>query len=363
MLTGKERILVIEDDPGVIMVMKGLFPLININAQFAMNGADGISLINEIIPDIIICDIMLPDMQGYDVLVAVKANSKTYKIPFVFLSAFAEPTDIRKGMDLGADDYLTKPFTSATLLKTIEARLEIKKKNDLIDSSEENEKWLKLFGGNFNHEFMTPLNGIINSVELMRLSADKVDTALITDLTNAIYSSGYRMMRNTKKLLIHTLFNNKNNSKPVLQKIENIDKILMDSIKQIEKQYYDRKINFKVTTNIDSEVTTGSYEYIKFLFDELLDNAYKFNLNELPIEVILKTEKRNKLIFEIINSTHLKNNEINTSNIKPFKKFHEAMDMNGLGLGLSNCIKICENLSYNFEIENMDGYMKISIEF
>ncbi len=365
MLAGKEKIVVIEDDPGVIKVMKGLFPFLKINAQFAVNGNDGINLINETIPDLIICDIMLPDMQGYDVLSSVKANSKTYKIPFVFLSAFAEPTDIRKGMDLGADDYLTKPFTSATLLKTIEARFEIKRRNDQIDNAAENEKWLNLFGGNFNHEFMTPLNGIINSVELMKLNlhADKVPLTLISELTDAIYSSGYRMMRNTKKLLIHTLFNNKVNSKPVLYDIENINDILLDSIKQIEKQYFDKKINFKIYTNVSSDRASGNYEYIKYIFDELLDNAYKFNLNDLPIEVVLKTEKSNKLIFEITNSTHLKDNELNTGNIWPFKKFHEAVDMNGLGLGLSNCLAICENLSYNIEIENMDGYVKIRIEF
>ena len=171
------------------------------------------------------------------------------------------------------------------------------------------------------------------------------------------------MMRNTKKLLVHTLLNNKIISKPVLHKIENIHSILLDSIKQIEKQYFDKKINFKVYTNVNFDSFNGSYENIKFLFDELLDNAYKFNLYELPIEVVLRSEKSARLIFEVTNTTNLKDNEMNTSNIKPFKKFHESMDMNGLGLGLSSCKAICENLSYNLEIENMNGYMKIRIEF
>jgi CheY-like chemotaxis protein len=74
MLTGKEKIVVIEDDPGVIKVMKGLFPFLKINAQFAINGTDGISLINETNPDLIICDIMLPDMQGYDVLSSIRGT-------------------------------------------------------------------------------------------------------------------------------------------------------------------------------------------------------------------------------------------------------------------------------------------------
>jgi DNA-binding response OmpR family regulator len=108
-----------------------------------------------------------------------KATHKHIKYHLLFLSAFADPMDIRKGMDLGADDYLTKPFTSQTLLKTIESRLNIKKKNDVMDTTNENEKWLSFFSGNFNHEFMTPLNGIINSIELMKKYVSKIDSVLI----------------------------------------------------------------------------------------------------------------------------------------------------------------------------------------
>lgn len=363
MLTGNEKIVVIEDDLSLIKIMKDLFPLLKINSQFAVNGTDGINLINEIVPDLIICDIMLPDMQGYDVLTAIKGNAKTYKIPFVFLSAFAEPIDIRKGMNLGADDYLTKPFTSSTLLKTIEARLEIKKKNEQIDITIENDKWLSVFSGNFNHEFMTPLNGIINSIDLMKRNQLKIDPIVIEELTSAIYASGYRMMRNTRKLVIYTYLSSSKKQSTTLKKVSNLNEILVDSVNQLKKQYFDKKININLNICDSTCDILGNYEYIKFLFDELLDNAYKFNIDNLPIELILKGKAANKFFFEIVNYSSLEENELNITSVKPFKRFHSQLDMNGLGLGLSNCKSICEYLSYAFEIENTDGYVKIRIEF
>lgn len=365
MLTGHETIVVIEDDPGVRKVMKGLFPLLKINGHFAENGLSGIELIKEIHPDIIICDIMLPDMEGYDVLTSIKSDKNTYKIPFIFLSAFADPMDIRKGMDLGADDYLTKPFTSATLLKTIESRIEIKRKNDTIDSIYENEKWLSLFTGNFNHEFMTPLNGIINSVELIKRNESKVNPDFLSELTNAIYASGYRMMRNTKKLLMHTLMTKTPKSSIHLHTISNVNAILLDSISQIKKQYYDKEVKFVINISEPSKSVLGSYEYIKFVFDELLDNGYKFSTLGSPIKVNLTNNMSSSLVFEIVNHTSFKEGDFSADKVKPFKQFHTATDGNGLGLGLSSCIAICELLNYIMEIEYCSGcvHVKVAIPY
>lgn len=360
-LTGKEKIVVIEDDLRVTKVMKGLFPLLKINAFFANNGVDGIRLIKEQIPDLIICDIMLPDMQGYEIVSAIKGDAKTYKIPFVFLSAFAEPSDIRKGMDSGADDYLTKPFTSSTLLKTIEARLAIKKKNEQIDFTLENDKWLSVFSGSFNHEFMTPLNGIMGAVELMKQKNNIVDPNFLEELVKTIYSSGYRLMRNTKKIVIYNYFNSARKTEANLQIIPNIDLMLKDSINQLKRQYFEKSTEINYTISASNCDVLGYYEYIKYLFDELLENAYKFNTETADINIILREENMNEFIFEISNQTALNTLDFNLNLIKPFKKFHPNLDMSGLGIGLSNCIAVCDFLSYDFALENIDGCVKISI--
>ena len=87
----------------------------------AESGKIGVDVAQREKPDLIICDIMMPELDGYGVLHILSKNEETAGIPFIFLSAKSEKSDIRKGMDLGADDYLTKPFDDTDLLNAIEA--------------------------------------------------------------------------------------------------------------------------------------------------------------------------------------------------------------------------------------------------
>lgn len=89
----------------------------------AQNGKQGVEAAIANVPDLIICDIMMPVMDGYAVLHMLQKNEKLQNIPFVFLSAKNERTDIRKGMQLGADDYISKPFEPTDLLNVIAVRL------------------------------------------------------------------------------------------------------------------------------------------------------------------------------------------------------------------------------------------------
>lgn len=118
-----KKLLLIEDDVTVRENTAELLELSNYNVITASNGRLGIEKAQQDIPDIIVCDIMMPETDGYGVLEALSKDPETVNIPFIFLSAKTEHKDIRKGMDLGADDYLTKPFEEEELLSAIESRL------------------------------------------------------------------------------------------------------------------------------------------------------------------------------------------------------------------------------------------------
>ncbi len=118
-----KRILLIEDDKALRENTEELLELSGYNVTTAPNGKIGIETAIENLPDIIICDIMMPVVDGYGVLESLSNNEKTKQIPFIFLSAKTEHKEIRKGMDLGADDYLTKPFEEEELMSAIESRL------------------------------------------------------------------------------------------------------------------------------------------------------------------------------------------------------------------------------------------------
>jgi CRP-like cAMP-binding protein len=124
-----KKILLIEDNEDIRHNTAEILELSNYKVIEAENGKMGVEKAIEHIPDLIICDIMMPVLDGYGVLHAVHKNEAIKNIPFIFLTARTERSDFRKGMELGADDYITKPFTGTELLNAVDSRL---KKIDLL---------------------------------------------------------------------------------------------------------------------------------------------------------------------------------------------------------------------------------------
>jgi len=124
-----KKILLIEDNDEIRENTAEILELSNYKVITAENGKRGVELAMGNKPDLIVCDIMMPVLDGYGVLMTLQKNTDTQNIPFIFLTAKAERNDFRKGMELGADDYITKPFEGSELLNAIESRL---KKTDLL---------------------------------------------------------------------------------------------------------------------------------------------------------------------------------------------------------------------------------------
>ena len=113
------KILVIEDDQLTRDIILNLLFLREISAIAAADGRAGLQLAKEIIPDLILCDVRMPELSGYDVLAALRQDSTTATIPLIFLTAETNQDAIERGQQLGANGYLNKPFTTAELLSAI----------------------------------------------------------------------------------------------------------------------------------------------------------------------------------------------------------------------------------------------------
>ncbi|MDI1355218.1 MAG: response regulator [bacterium] len=116
-------VLIIEDSDEIRENMKEILQLSNYGVHCASNGKEGLEIAQKKDIDIVLCDVMMPELDGYGVLRGLSNNPKTKNIPFIFVTAKSEKQDLRKGMDMGADDYLTKPFSGNELLSLISARL------------------------------------------------------------------------------------------------------------------------------------------------------------------------------------------------------------------------------------------------
>jgi len=118
-----KKILIIEDEPEMRRNITTLLRYCDYEPVTAENGREGVEAARREKPDLILCDVMMPELDGYGVLQALQTEAVLARIPFIFLTAKGENNDLRSGMDLGADDYLTKPVANAELVRAIEARL------------------------------------------------------------------------------------------------------------------------------------------------------------------------------------------------------------------------------------------------
>lgn len=118
-----KSVLVIDDNEDIRENTSEIMELAGYKILTAENGKEGVALAIKEKPDIIVCDIMMPELDGYGVLHLLRKNPGTQNIPFIFLTAKTERTDLRKGMEMGADDYVTKPFEEVELLNAVEIRL------------------------------------------------------------------------------------------------------------------------------------------------------------------------------------------------------------------------------------------------
>jgi len=151
-----KTVLIIEDDQALRENTAEILELSHYKVITASNGLIGVSMAKKHVPDLILCDIMMPKLDGYQVLSKLSNNKITQIIPFVFLSVKGQLEDIRKGMNLGADDYIIKPYTEDDLLSVIERRLA--KSAQLFDSKKENKP---IFAEPINEEIKT-LNDLKN---------------------------------------------------------------------------------------------------------------------------------------------------------------------------------------------------------
>lgn len=169
-------ILVIEDEKDVRLNIVEILASGGFDSLNADNGLTGVQLAKERSPDLILCDIKMPDFDGYNVLEALRQDPKTAMIPFIFLTAKADKGDMRHGMNLGADDYLTKPFRRLELLDTIAARLkrhraqfEIQKEVDRLQQINHQKNDLL---NTITHDLRAPLTTIKVALQLMEAMPD-----------------------------------------------------------------------------------------------------------------------------------------------------------------------------------------------
>jgi len=195
------KILIIEDEQLIRDPLQYMLELNGHTVLAADNGRAGIELVAQD-PDLIFCDVGLPFMDGYQVIAAVRQLPRGRDIPFIFLTARTDRDDQRRGMALGADDYITKPFTEREITEAIEAR--IRRQQPLRERVEQLlAQHRSEVGADWSHELLTPLNGVLGGLELIEAEADRIQPGELKELLRLIRASAERQLALSRKIALY----------------------------------------------------------------------------------------------------------------------------------------------------------------
>src|SRR5689334_13357843 len=197
-----KKILVIDDEEWLREMVHLALSQKGYDVVEAGNGASGIEVARKELPDLILCDVNMEKVDGYLTLSSLRSEPATAAVPFILMTGLADHAGMRHGMELGADDYLPKPFSIEALYAAVEARL---KKAQTV--REEAEKKLTDLRDNISlmlpHELRTPLNGILAYGEILSAEATTLPPEEIAEMGQVIHESGRRLERLIENFLIY----------------------------------------------------------------------------------------------------------------------------------------------------------------
>jgi len=344
-----EKILIVEDD---FIVRDNLEKLLNeegYNAKSAEDGLEALNILQTDLPDLIISDIMMPNVDGYEFLQDLRATSRTELLPVIFLSAKSDRASMRTGMDLGADDYISKPFSADELLTAIGVRLKKHKNYErIIDDMKENIcKYVP-------HELRTPLVSILGYSDLLLEDLESLSTVEFKEMVTRIKKSGMRLSEWIEKFIFYTevkLNNNLFKSNPMngLEVCEINEKIWEDNYFN-NRAWIDRVSD--IVINVEEERLKIKRANLEFIILELVENAAKFSKPGTQINIEgVKTDSHYKLTFSDY-GIGFEKEEI--EKVAAFKQFHRNnLQQNGNGLGLTIVNNILQMYKGEMKIQSM----------
>jgi signal transduction histidine kinase len=349
----KIKVLVIEDIETIRENILETLKAENFEPIEAENGVEGISLAKQHLPDLILCDVMMPEIDGYGVLQALQQDPTTATIPFIFLTALADRDRIRKGMELGADDYLTKPFEVQELLRAISTRLG-KQATIKQQEAEKLEELRSNIAIALPHELRTPLNAILGFADLLLGSLDSLERDEIKEMVEDIKAGGIRLYRLIQNFLLYADLELIAKNPERLAKLDGDRSIsakpiiIAQATQQATKADREKDLAIELP---DFEVCLANKFLVKIV-EELLDNAFKFSVPGTPVCFLGQLDNHYLILSVSDRGRGMKPEQI--ASLGAYMQFERKLyEQQGSGLGLAICKRLAELHGGNLQIESI----------
>lgn len=350
-----KKILVIDDEEWLREMVHMALAQKGFDVQEAQNGLVGIEVARKSLPDLILCDINMEKLDGYGTLAALRNEPITAAIPFILMTGLADNAGMRHGMELGADDYLPKPFTLDALYAAVDARL---KKVQTVRQVAE--KKLADLRDNISlmlpHELRTPLNGILAYGEILTADASTLSPAEVAEMGQVIHDSGRRLERLIENFLIYAqielLSADPQKVAALRAKATPAPAKLVENHARAQAQAAHRPDDLAL--ELTEAPLRMSEDYLAKIVDELVQNAFKFSSIASPVRVRLIDSPAAVTLSVTDHGRGFSTEHI--TKVGAYMQFDRKLhEQQGLGLGLTIAKRLTELHGGTLDIDSERG--------
>ncbi|MBI1842242.1 MAG: response regulator [Verrucomicrobia bacterium] len=359
-----KKVLVIDDTKEILEVISESLESFGYEAIVAADGPEGIRIAQEAPADLIICDVNMPGLDGYAVLLALRQIEKTATIPFIFLTSVADKIHVRRGMELGADDYLTKPFTQKELKAAVLARMD--KQDEL---QRQTDRRLDELRGSLTlalpHELRTPLNGIMGLASILIEDYATCPPDEILSTASDIQACAERLHHLIENFLVFSQIQMLTMENKSLASGDHPALLSRDAMPAIAVSVARRH---KRLSDLDTRFELALFEVpgesLRKIVEETLDNAFKFSAPGAPVRLLTRTTLSGAAEIVVEDRGRGMTAE-QVSRIGPHVQFERSQyEQQGAGLGLMIAKRMTELLGGEYEIRSVPGQgTVVSIRF
>lgn len=349
------KVLVIDDEASIRDVIVMTLKKNGFDVFSAANGLEGLELARKQLPNLIVCDVRMEVVDGYQVLTAIRNDPTTAWIPFILITAEQSTSGMRHGMQLGADDYVVKPFAAAELMDAVAARL--RKHEVLVQQAESKLELLRSqLSTALPHELRTPLNGVLGYADILRKQFAELEPIEVSQMAERIYKNGKRLQRLVENFLIYAQVEL---LKMDYQKIEQLRRNeAVDVDKLIDKTARQRAYESGRSTDLHLQLVPAavamSSDYFTKIFEELFDNAMRYSKKGSALHVTTELQN-NRLVLHIRDEGRGLTPE-QLQNIGAYMQFERKIyEQQGSGLGLTVARRLTELHGGTLEIQSEYG--------
>lgn len=337
-----KKILVIDDEDQLRDMVQVALSQKGYEVLQAVNGVEGVQIAREALPDLILCDVNMEKMDGYLTLSSLRNDAPTASIPFILMTGLADNAGMRYGMELGADDYLAKPFSVEALYAAVNARL--KKAMVLREQAEQKLADLR---DNLSlmlpHELRTPLNGILAYGEILMTDAATLRPSEIAEMGQVINESGRRLQRLIENFLIHAQLEVIGGDAQKVAGLRGRQTVrarrVIEDQARLQAEIASRSDDLRLEL-ADVELAI-SEEYLSRIVSELAQNAFKFSSAGAPVLISFAEEGSYGVLMIRDQGRGFSTEQL--SRIGAYMQFERRVhEQQGLGLGLAIVRRLSE---------------------